>query len=546
MMMMMFSPVCEPAMQRQNNHPLGQVLHAVLWEEAAANAVRYVQLAPEVLTEHAVKRQEGVIASNGALATLTGEYTGRSPQDRFIVQRGTADKDVNWGKVNRPITPESFERILNKALDYLKNHDIYLQDAFCGADAQNRLRVRFLHTKACQAVFTHDMFVRPNAYELERFQVDWHVLAVPGLELDPATDGVRSEVGVIVDFETRCVIVAGTHYAGEIKKSMFSVMNYQLPEQDILPMHCSANVDDRGNSALFFGLSGTGKTTLSAHPGRLLIGDDEHGWGASGIFNMEGGCYAKTHKLSEVFEPDIYHAIRPGAIMENVKLNAEGVPDYDDATITENGRVAYPVHFIPNAVIEGKAGHPNTVIFLTADAFGVLPPISKLLLPQTQYHFLSGYTSKLAGTERGIKEPQATFSACFGGPFMPKHPKVYAELLANKVVAQGTRVYLINTGWQGGGYGVGERLSIPDTRLLVQAALTGALEETSFRVDPVFNLLVPTSCMGLDAHILDPKKQWKDPDAYDATAKDLAGRFKRHFQETYPELAELAQQGGPF
>jgi phosphoenolpyruvate carboxykinase (ATP) len=492
----------------------------------------YKQLTVADLVEHALKQGEGVLADNGSLVVNTGAYTGRSPDDRFVVDTPDVHDVVEWGKVNKPISPDAFERIYQKVLAYLGTKPLYQFDGYSGTDTRYSLSVRFINELASHNLFVHQMFIRPSAEALPGFTPDWTVMSAPGLHLNPAEDGVNSEAAILVNFEQKLVLVVATRYAGEMKKSIFSVMNCIMPDRDVFPMHCSANVGKDGRSALFFGLSGTGKTTLSADPERFLIGDDEHGWSPDGVFNFEGGCYAKAIRLSAINEPEIYHAIRFGSLSENVVLD-QGTRqmDFDDATLTENSRVAYPVEFIPNADLKGMAPHPNTVIFLTCDAFGVLPAISKLTVEQAQYHFISGYTSKVAGTERGIVEPKAAFSTCYGAPFMPRPSSVYAAMLKRRMEQHQADVYLVNTGWQGGGYGVGQRISIPNTRALITAALNGDLKQVGYTKHPVLNVMVPNQCPGVDAAILDPKAQWADAAAYDQTAKKLAGMFVANFTQ---------------
>jgi len=486
---------------------------------------------PELI-ERAVARGEGVLASNGALCVQTGKYTGRSPSDKFIVDEPGFRDEVDWNKVNVALPAEKFDLLYKRMLAYAQGRELYVFDGFVGADPTYRLGVRVINELASRNLFVHQMFLRPTAEELETHQPDFTVIALPGFQGDPVIDGIHSEAFIVLSFEKRLVLIGGTYYAGEMKKSVFSFMNYLMTKRDVLPMHCSANIDDDGNTALFFGLSGTGKTTLSADPNRYLIGDDEHGWSDKGIFNFEGGCYAKTIRLSKENEPQIWDAIRFGALLENVVLDPQTrVPDYDDGSLTENTRVAYPVEHIPNCVIPSIGGHPKTVIFLTADAFGVLPPLSKLTHRQAIYHFMSGYTSKVAGTERGITEPQATFSSCFGQPFLPLSAAVYGEMLYEKLLKYDATVYLINTGWTGGPYGVGSRIKLPLTRAMVSAALSGELDKVNFHPHPIFKVLVPEKVSGVDTQILNPEKTWSNPAAYEETAKALAKRFVENFKK---------------
>ncbi|MEQ9670784.1 phosphoenolpyruvate carboxykinase (ATP) [Coleofasciculus sp. G2-EDA-02] len=492
----------------------------------------YRNLSVPQLIEESLKRHEGVLAANGALCVETGKYTGRSPADKFIVDEPGLHEEVNWNKVNVPISPKKFDLLYKQMLAYLQGRDLFIFDGYVGVDSQYRLGVRVINELASQNLFTHQMFLRPTPEELSTHKPELTIVAIPGLQGDPEINGIHSEAFIVVSFEKRLVLIGGSRYAGEIKKSAFSFMNYLMTKRDVLPMHCSANMDKKGNTALFFGLSGTGKTTLSADPTRHLIGDDEHGWSERGIFNFEGGCYAKTIRLSRTNEPQIWSAIRFGSIMENVIIDPESrIPNYDDGRLTENTRVAYPVDYIPNCVIPGIGGHPRTVIFLTADAFGVLPPIAKLTNNQAIFHFMSGYTSKLAGTERGITEPQATFSACFGQPFLPLSPTLYGEMLFERLVKYDANVYLVNTGWTGGPYGVGTRIRIQDSRAMVAAALSGELEQVKFYHHPIFKILVPETVPGVDSSILDPQNTWSDPQAYEKQAKDLAKRFVENFKK---------------
>ncbi|HWR18293.1 MAG TPA: phosphoenolpyruvate carboxykinase (ATP) [Clostridia bacterium] len=505
----------------------------------------YRNLSPAVLTERAVARGEGKLSDTGALVIHTGKYTGRSPDDRFVVDTPSVHDEIDWGKVNVPITAEKFDAIYNRMMAYLQGREIFIFDGFAGADEKYHLPVRVVNELASQNLFIHQLLLRPTKEQLDSFVPGFTIIAAPGFKCIPAVDGVRSEAAILVHLEKRMVIIAGSQYSGEIKKSVFSVMNYFLPKQDVFSMHCSANIGKDGDAALFFGLSGTGKTTLSADPNRMLIGDDEHGWSPNGIFNIEGGCYAKAINLSKENEPQIWDAIKFGAVVENVIIDEETrTPNYDDGSLTENTRVGYPVEYIPNCAIPGVGGHPKTVIFLTADAFGVLPPVAKLDKNMAMYHFVSGYTSKLAGTERGIVEPQTTFSTCFGAPFLPLRPSVYAEMLGKRIEEHDSHVYLINTGWSGGPYGVGKRMSIKLTRAIVTAALNGDLEKAEFRHDEIFNLLVPTSCPGVPDDVLNPRNVWADKAAYDAKAKDLASRFFKNFTK-YQNMPKHIVDAGP-
>jgi len=497
------------------------------------------------LVTHSLRRNEGTrLASNGAIVGWTGKRTGRSPKDKFTIKDEiTADK-VFWSDVNQPFDSAKFDKLYSRVLDYLKGRELFVQDLFAGADPRYQLPIRIINEFAWHNLFVRDLFVRPTAEELKSHEPQFTVIAAPGFQADPQRDGTKSEVFVLVNFGRRIVLIGGTHYAGEMKKSIFGVMNFLLPDRNVLPMHCSANVGADGTTALFFGLSGTGKTTLSADPERGLIGDDEHGWGADGVFNFEGGCYAKCINLREESEPQIYHAIRFGCVLENVVLDqATADPDYDDGSYTENTRAAYPVDFIENAVIPGIGGHPRNVLFLTADAFGVLPPISRLTPEQAMYHFLSGYTAKVAGTEAGVKEPQATFSTCFGAPFLPLRPRVYAEMLGNRLKEHDAQCWLVNTGWSGGAYGVGKRMSLAYTRAMVHAVLDGKLKSAQFTTEPAFGLSIPTACPDVPAELLNPRNSWKDKAAYDRMAADLSDRFAKNFEKF--EVSDRIREAGP-
>lgn len=496
------------------------------------------------LVEKAVLRGEGKLTNTGALAVTTGKYTGRSPEDRFISDEPSVHGEINWGKVNKPIEPEKFESIYNKLVAYLQNREIFIFDGFAGADKEYRLPIRVINEFASQNLFIHQLLIRPSVEELENFVPGFTIICAPGFKAIPEIDGTHSEAFIMLSFEKRLVIIGGSQYSGEIKKSIFTVMNYLLPKKNVFPMHCSANIGSSGDVALFFGLSGTGKTTLSADPNRKLIGDDEHGWSDNGVFNFEGGCYAKCINLSHENEPQIWNAIKFGALVENVVYDENMEPDYSDDSLTENTRVGYPVDFIPNAELSGLGGQPKTVVFLTADAFGVLPPISKLTKEQAMYHFMSGYTSKLAGTERGITEPQATFSTCFGAPFMPYHPTVYAKLLGDKIDKYNSNVYLINTGWSGGPYGVGQRIKLKYTRAMVTAALNGEFDDVEFVLDPIFNILVPKSCPNVPSEILNPKNTWTSAEDYEKAAHELAARFMENFKK-FKDVPENIVKAGP-
>ncbi|TVX99407.1 phosphoenolpyruvate carboxykinase (ATP) [Paenibacillus cremeus] len=505
----------------------------------------HYNLPSDELARIAVSKGEGVLSSTQAFRATTGAFTGRSPKDKYIVREAPVFQHVAWGEVNQPITEMQFESFYQKALKYVQGRELFVFDGFAGADPAYRLPIRVVTEYAWHNLFVRQLFVRPNAEELEAHLPEFTVYDLPGLKADPAVDGTRSETFIIISFERRMVLIGGTQYAGEMKKSIFSVLNYLLPFRGVLPMHCSANVGEQGTTALFFGLSGTGKTTLSTDLSRRLIGDDEHGWSEKGIFNFEGGCYAKCIGLTESKEPQIWNAIRSGAVLENVVLDPQTqTADYNDGSLTENTRAAYPIDHIPGAVIPGIAGHPDVILFLTADASGVLPPIARLTKEQAMYHFLSGYTSKLAGTERGVTKPEATFSACFGAPFLPLKPSVYAEMLGNRIDRHRVRVYLVNTGWSGGPYGTGKRMQLEYTRAMVSAAIDGSIEQGAFETDPVFGLSIPEAVTGVPDWVLQPRSTWADADAYDAAAIELAERFIRNF-EKFPEAAEAIRSAGP-
>jgi phosphoenolpyruvate carboxykinase (ATP) len=494
----------------------------------------YWNLHTPQLYQFTIQRNEGQVAHLGPLVVRTGVHTGRSPKDRFIVKEPSSENDVWWGATNLPFDPERFDDLQAKVTAYLQNSDIFIQDCFCGADITYQLPVRIITEDAWHSLFARNMFIQPSEAELVDFEPEYTVINVPSFRADPDEDGTNSGAFVVINLAKKLVLIGGTSYGGEIKKSIFSVLNYLLPKQGVLSMHCSANVSpDSGDTAIFFGLSGTGKTTLSAESSRTLIGDDEHGWSDDGVFNFEGGCYAKVIRLSREGEPEIYETTRTfGTILENVVLDTKThFLDLDDASYTENTRACYPLSHIPNASREGKGGHPSNVIFLTADAFGVLPPVSKLTPEQAMYHFLNGYTAKVAGTEKGVTEPQTTFSACFGEPFMPLHPARYAELLGKKIREHGANVWLVNTGWTGGPYGVGSRMSLAHTRAIIRAILSGALASIETRKESFFDLAVPVSCPGVPEKTLNPRATWADAAAYDKQAEDLAQRFTRNFEK---------------
>ncbi|MEZ7892196.1 MAG: phosphoenolpyruvate carboxykinase (ATP) [Candidatus Wallbacteria bacterium] len=490
------------------------------------------------LVKQSLMRNEGELASNGALVVNTGERTGRSPKDKFIVDETEIHDKIWWGEVNKPMKPEVFDHLYKMAAAYLQNRDVFIFDGFAGADTKYRLPIRVLTVKAWHSLFANTLFVRPTEEELKNHVPGFTVINVGPLKALPKVEGLSSEAFVCVSFSKKIVLIGGTMYAGEIKKSIFSVLNYILPQANVFPMHCSANIGPDGDTALFFGLSGTGKTTLSADPARRLIGDDEHGWSDSGTFNFEGGCYAKCIKLSHEAEPQIWNAIKFGSVLENVVIDpVTKVPDFNSEKITENTRATYPVEYIPNCVIPGVGGQPKNVIFLTCDAFGVLPPIAKLDSDMAAYHFLSGYTAKVAGTEAGVTEPTATFSTCFGSPFLPLHPTTYAKMLSERLTKNNANCWLVNTGWSGGAYGTGSRMKISITRALLAAALNGSLDKVKFEKDPIFNVLVPTECPGLaDQSVLKPINTWKDKAAYTKKAKELAAMFVKNFDK-YKEFA---------
>ena len=491
----------------------------------------YRNLSPAILVEHALARKEAVLAANGTLTAITGLHTGRSPKDKFIVSNAQIATKIWWGDNNYPMSVENFEAVRNSLAAYLQGRDVYVLDAAAGADPRYRMPIQVITELAWHNLFARQLFLRANESDFSSKRPRFTILCVPNFLTSPHTHRTRSGAAIIIDFEEHLVLITGTHYAGEMKKSIFTILNFMLPAEGVLPMHCSANVGSAGDVALFFGLSGTGKTTLSADASRNLIGDDEHGWGDNGVFNFEGGCYAKCIHLSRKYEPQIWSAARFGAVYENVTLKDNREPDYDDDSRTENTRVAYPIDFIDNAVQSGMAGHPKAVIFLSADSFGVLPPISKLTTEQAMYYFLSGYTSKLAGTEAGVTTPQATFSSCFGAAFLPLRPGEYANLLRSRIEKHDVSCYLVNTGWTGGPYGVGTRININYTRAMVRAAIAGQLDTVETFTDPIFGLHIPTSCPDVPADLLIPRNTWQDKDAYDRQAAELAANFKKNFAQ---------------
>ncbi len=507
----------------------------------------YRNLSTAALYEHAIRNGEGIVSAHGSLVVRTGKHTGRSPRDKFVVREPSSADKVWWGEINQPLDEASYDRLRSRLMAHLADRPVYSQNLYIGADPAHRRSLRVFTETAWASIFARNLFRRPPAEDLIGFEPNFTIIDVPSFKADPATEGVRSETAILLHLDRMEIMIVGTEYAGEIKKSAFTVMNYLMPEESVLPMHSSVNVGNAGDPAIFFGLSGTGKTTLSADPLRSLIGDDEHGWGESGLFNFEGGCYAKTIRLSPMYEPDIFATTRRfGTILENVDLDeATRELDLDSERFTENTRGAYPLDFIGNADPTGMTGHPRAVIFLTADAFGILPPISRLDRDQAQYHFISGYTAKLAGTEIGVTEPRATFSACFGAPFLPRHPGEYARMLAERLESHRIPVWLVNTGWTGGPYGTGERMRIDHTRNMVRAALSGAIDEAEFSVDPIFGIAVPTSVPDVPSDVLLPRATWADPAAYDRMAAELARMFAENFRSYADGVGEAVRNAGP-
>jgi len=507
----------------------------------------YWNLTTPALVERIVARREGVLAHEGAVVVRTGNHTGRSPNDKFIVCCQEDHDQIWWGKVNKEFEPQAFERLYTRMRSYFQGRDVFVQDTTAVAHPEHRLPIRVITESAWHSLFARNLFIRVPPDELPKHVPEFTIVQAPGFHADPQEDGTNSEVFIILNLERRLILIGGTSYAGEIKKSIFTTLNYLLPLKGVLSMHCSANVGKSGDTALFFGLSGTGKTTLSSDPERSLIGDDEHGWGEDGVFNFEGGCYAKTIHLRQEYEPLIWKATRRfGTILENVTIdhNTRRV-NFDDDSLTENTRAAYPIGFLDNIIPSGRGGHPANIFFLTADAFGVLPPIARLSAEQAMYYFLSGYTSKLAGTEKGVKEPQTTFSTCFGAPFLPLYPSVYADLLGKKIAKHGSKVWLINTGWTGGPYGIGERIKIPYTRAMIRAALTGALEGVAYRTDPFFGLAVPEHVPDVPDEVLDPKRTWADGEAYDRQARLLVEKFRENFEQYGSGISATVAAAGP-
>jgi len=507
----------------------------------------HVNLPAAALYEHAIRRAEGVVAAEGPLVCRTGAHTGRSPNDKFVVQEASSAGNIWWGKVNKPMEPAHYDALRADVVAHLNQQELFVQDLYAGADPAYRLSVRFVQELAWHNLFVRNLFIVPPAGDLAGFQPQFTVLTAPSFKADPSRHGTRSDVVIALNLASREVIIAGTSYAGENKKSIFTVLNYVLPLQGVLAMHCSANIGPTGDTALFFGLSGTGKTTLSSDPDRRLIGDDEHGWSDRGVFNFEGGCYAKMIKLSAEAEPQIYGTTRRfGTVLENVVIDsATRALNLDDASLTENTRGAYSIECIDNAVLEGVGGHPENIVMLTADAYGVLPPIARLTPEGAMYHYLSGYTAKVAGTEKGVTEPTATFSTCFGAPFLPLNPNVYARQLGERIAKYQSRVWLVNTGWTGGPYGVGSRMKIAYTRAMISAALSGRLDHVGYQRHPVFNIEMPTSCLDVPAAVLDPRGTWADKAAYDVQAARLARMFVENFKTFENDVPASVKDAGP-
>jgi len=508
----------------------------------------HYQSTPEELVGDALRTGDGTLTDTGALAINTGEFTGRSPNDKFTVKDEITENTVDWNNFNQPISEQHFQLIHKRITDYLNSREeVWIRDAYACADPRYRLNIRVINEKPSTNLFAYNMFLRPEEEELEDFKADWHILSAPGLRLDPSECGTRQHNAAVISFKHKTILIAGTGYTGETKKGIFSILNYILPqEKNVLSMHCSANMGEDGDTAIFFGLSGTGKTTLSADPNRKLIGDDEHGWTEDNVFNFEGGCYAKLINLSEEKEPEIFHAIRPGAIVENVGFfPGTKTIDFNDCSITENTRVSYPLSFISNAQEPSVGNIPKNIFFLTCDAYGVLPPISRLTKGQAMYQFISGYTAKVAGTEAGVTEPKPTFSACFGAPFLPLHPGKYADMLGKKMEQHQVNVWLINTGWTGGPYGVGQRMKLSYTRAMITAALEGKLQSIDTVVDPVFGVAIPTAVPGVPSEVLIPRNTWGNKEAFDEKAAYLAGLFKKNFEKYAAGVSEEIRNAGP-
>jgi phosphoenolpyruvate carboxykinase (ATP) len=512
-------------------HGIFNKSHSVKENGITGASVSYYNLTEAALYEYAIRRGEAEISAHGALVAKTGEHTGRSAKDKFVVKDGIVDDSIWWDN-NKPMTPEAFNTLYDDMLAHTQDAELFVQDLIGGADDDHNIKARVITEQAWHSLFIRNLLIRPDRKTLPDYVSQMTIINLPSFKADPEKHGCRSETVIAIDLTRMIVLIGGTSYAGEMKKSVFTALNYLLPAKGVMPMHCSANVSKEGDAAVFFGLSGTGKTTLSADPARTLIGDDEHGWGPNGIFNFEGGCYAKAIRLSEEAEPEIFSTTRRfGTVMENVVLDENRVPDFDDSSLAENSRIAYPLHFIPNASESGKAGNPKNIIMLTADAFGVMPPIAKLTPAQAMYHFLSGYTAKVAGTEKGVTEPEATFSTCFGAPFMPRHPSAYGNLLRELIAENGVNCWLVNTGWTGGAYGIGNRMPIKATRALLAAALDGDLDGAEMRIDQNFGFAVPVNVVGVDSKILNPRETWADKQAYDEQAAKLAHMFRENFEK---------------
>lgn len=507
----------------------------------------HANLSPAELYEHAIRAGEGAIAAEGPLVVRTGKHTGRSPKDKFVVREPSSEAHIWWGEINQPIEEARYDGLRARLVEYLSTREIYAQDCFIGAHPAHRRSLRVYTETAWASIFVDNLFIRPTHDQLRDFVPNFTIINVPSFTADPAVDATRTETAILLHLGRKEIIIVGTEYAGEIKKGAFTVMNYLLPDEEVLPMHSSVNVGPNGDPAIFFGLSGTGKTTLSADPYRTLIGDDEHGWGENGVFNFEGGCYAKTIRLSPMYEPDIFQTTkRFGTILENVDIDPiTRHLDLNSERFTENTRGAYPLHFIGNASETGMTGQPRNVVLLTADAFGILPPISRLTHEQAMYHFLSGYTAKLAGTEVGIAEPKATFSTCFGAPFTPRHPSVYAEMFGERLARYDVPVWFVNTGWTGGPYGTGQRMNINHTRSMVRAALAGKLDNVPMVTDPIFGLAVPTACPDVPSEFLQPRTTWQDHDAYDEQARELARMFAKNFEQYADRVSASVRAAGP-
>ncbi|MCO4818801.1 MAG: phosphoenolpyruvate carboxykinase (ATP) [Bacteroidetes bacterium] len=506
--------------------------HPIIDQIIDNSSEAYINLTPDELIDHALKNNEGRLTSDGALAADTGEFTGRSPKDKFVVEDDITRDTVWWGSINQPIAPEKFDSLLSKVINHYKGKNIYVRDAFACADPTYRMNIGVVTESAYQNLFANNLFLRPTAEEAANQTPEWLVIAAPSFMADAAIDGTRQHNFTIVNFTQKIILIGGSGYTGELKKGIFSVLNYTLPQDEgVLSMHCSANIGEAGDTSIFFGLSGTGKTTLSADPNRKLIGDDEHGWADNSVFNFEGGCYAKCIDLTEEKEPQIWNAIKRGALVENVRFfEGSDKVNYEDVSVTQNTRVAYPIHHIDNIAEPSVGGEPKNIFFLTADAFGVLPPISKLTPGQAGYHFISGYTAKVAGTEAGVVDPEATFSACFGAAFLPLHPAKYASMLGDKMRASNVNVWLVNTGWSGGPFGIGSRMSLSNTRAMITAALNGDLDNVDFINHPVFGLAMPTTCPNVPDEVLNPRNTWADKESYDKKANHLAGLFNNNFK----------------